>query len=135
MKIKSFIRLLSWLLCLLLMLSTLTGCVSGGGGEATDTEKAEAGEYRVNVSSYRLIRPVGASELLIEQATRLKKAIDAKAGAGIEYLTDRAGKPEGDPEEACEILLGKTNRKESAEALDGLRGSEYIITVIGTGGQ
>lgn len=132
MKIKSFIRLLSLLLCLLLMLSTLSGCVSGGGGDATDTEKTEAGEYRVNVSSYRLIRPVGASELLIEQATRLKKAIDAKAGAGIEYLTDRAGKPEGDPEEACEILLGKTDRSLSSDAFASLGGKQvFSLTLVG----
>lgn len=111
------------------MLAFLAGCA---GGEPSDTEGVKAEDYRVEVASYRLIRPAYASEALTEQVTRLKKAVDEKAGAGIEYLTDRAEKTEGDPSEACEILVGATDRSLSADAVAALSVKQsFSVTLVG----
>jgi hypothetical protein len=40
--------------------------------------------------------------------------------------------PNEDVSEVCEILIGATNRPESAEACEGLTADEYLVRVIGT---
>ena len=116
-----------------MLLVALAGCtVHPGGAAPTDTGRNEPDDYRVEVASYRIIRPADASELLVGQATRLKKAVDAKAGAGIEYFTDRAEKTEGDPAEAREILVGATDRSFSADATAALGGRQtFSVSLVG----
>lgn len=125
-------KLLPGVLCLILALTVLAGCTSCAGTSPSDTGDVKEEAYRVEVASYRLIRPAYASDLLTEQATRLKKAVDEKAGAGIDYLTDRAEKVEGDPSEACEILVGATDRSLSADAAAALCGKQsFSVTLVG----
>lgn len=62
----------------------------------------------------------------------LRKAIESAAGVYAELTTDWVGR-DGDPDtkkDVKEILVGHTNRSETAKAIEGLGKNEYIITIV-----
>lgn len=111
-------------LLLLLIPTLLVACERGG--EVTEAEETTAeaveseGEKMLNFdpSEYVVIYP---SDAFKEKYLAL---LASKAFDGIPYLTD------GTPERECEILVGKTNRPESATALEMMGDNDMLIAVI-----
>jgi uncharacterized protein YktA (UPF0223 family) len=68
----------------------------------------------------------------IRQAVKIMQSIQEKTGIEISIGTDYTG-AYGTPEMPCEILVGKTERPESAQAMEKLNATdaEYLICAIG----
>ncbi len=88
-------------------------------------------------SEFKIIRDDGAIRTSLERQATLdvKDAILNATGVELERSTDfiKKNDPEAQKaaESAKEILVGHTNRKETAEAIKGLQAYEYIIKVMG----
>ena len=67
----------------------------------------------------------------VKCAVKMMNAIKEKAGVDVTIGTDYSG-AYGTPEMSCEILVGKTERPESAQAMEKLAGldDQYLICVI-----
>ena len=119
-------KALSLLLVASLLLSTvlmLTSCLPSDDGIQTDDSTVS-----LDMSDYVLVY---GSEL-----TKGGKDAAALLAAELKYLTGTkisAWIDHDDAENAdeCEILIGETSRPESAEALNRIQGSGWIICVIG----
>lgn len=120
-------KLFCTILLMLLGLLCLVGCGTEGERgpnqtEETETE-AEGGKEISLAAPYTVIYSHGdfRSQHLAEQ---LCHAIKQKTGISLSCRDDTA------TESACEILMGDTNRAESAQAQDQMGESRFIITVI-----
>ena len=83
---------------------------------------------------YRIVRPDEGSETEIQLAIDLKKSLRELTGTTFELTNDFLMPNEtlDSVAEVPEILIGATNRPESAEAREGLTVNEYAIRVVGT---
>lgn len=77
-----------------------------------------------NLSDYVIVRSGNSNADVTKLATTLRKAINDATGAGVSIKTDEF-------KAQYEILVGKTARQESADALEGLRASDYVIKMVG----
>lgn len=71
------------------------------------------------------------TEEIFSAVNSLRGAFEDYTGAKLEYTEDfiRGG---GEPDDAAyEILIGETNRKQSADAIAGMRTSEYVVKADG----
>ncbi len=82
---------------------------------------------------YRIVRPDEGSDSEVQCGINLKKSLGELTGAEFSLKSDFLMPNEKleDMSEVCEILIGATNRPESAEACGGLTADEYVIRVIG----
>ena len=82
---------------------------------------------------YRIVRPDEGSDGEIQNGVDLKKSLKALTGVDFSITTDFLMPNESleAVAEVPEILLGATNRPESAEAREGLGMNEYVIRVVG----
>lgn len=133
---KKFTSLLTVIALLISMLS-LFACTGGSpedsGTDAPTSSVTTAEEAKkIDLSGYVIVRPEKATDSERALYASFFSSLTKKTGINITIKDDFLREGTEFAEAEYEILLGKTNRKESAEALDGLRGSEYIITVIGT---
>lgn len=82
---------------------------------------------------YRIVRPDEGSDGEIQIGIDLKKSLKALTGADFSLTTDFLMPNESLEAlaDVPEILLGATNRPESAEAREGLGMNEYVIRVVG----
>lgn len=142
-------RILSLILALLMVVATLAACKPEEQPEDTE-ELEEEGEQGVTlnlidegVTEYVLVRDYKASNAVINAVNSMVDSIKSNIGADItikECFNDLEDEPL-DVVTEKEILIGMTNRPESAEALDGLRSKDYTISnhgtklVIGGGGE
>ena len=151
-------RLLSLLLCFTLLLGTVAFLASCGGeeepsesegeentSESTESTETEPTEYTLNLvengkTEYVIIVPTESKYFtndMLAAVKRLCEAFKNYTGATIEYKDDFLGWDENyeeikpDPN-AKEILIGHTNREESAEAVEGFGIGEYVIKADGT---
>ncbi|MBO5269770.1 MAG: hypothetical protein J6B77_03220, partial [Clostridia bacterium] len=140
------IRFTVLLLCLVLLVSVFVACggTTGGdettagsqGGETTGGETTGGGSADdvsgLKVQDYTLIYPDGDSKAQ-EIAESLNAAATDAFGVAFkaiasDFVTNEA---EIDPN-ACEILIGATNRAESASALEALNGGRgYVMKKLG----
>ncbi len=67
----------------------------------------------------------------VKCAVELLTAVKGLTGHELPIGTDYSG-PYGTPEKEYEILIGNTERPESAQALEKLGDKEYVVCVIGT---
>ncbi|MCQ2425551.1 MAG: hypothetical protein MJ070_05345 [Lachnospiraceae bacterium] len=114
---------------------TLTACDKPGEGPGNETEPppAEAAKLELIVNGstgYVVMRPELAGTTVSSAAAKLRTAIAKASGADVEIATDYS-KDGTVPTDTLEILVGNTNRPESAEALAKLGENEYSISVIG----
>lgn len=128
---KSIIlRILS--LCLVLLLSPLLAFCSRDPTRDTEPEGARAFDASINFSGYAVVRGERAGKSAIAAAVRLRNALESATGINIKINDDwiRPG-DNTDYSQAYEILVGQTNRPESAEASALLEKPGYIIKIIG----
>ncbi|HHT53406.1 MAG TPA: hypothetical protein GX011_00500 [Clostridiales bacterium] len=133
---KILVKPAALLLSLIWVIFCLNGCQeteSPGRDSGTVPEGTTAPEtgFAVDVSRYVIIRPEKASAACIQAASELKKQIDALAGGSIAIRDDWVADTSDIPEDACEILLGTTNRTESKGLAAELSGMKYAIRLSG----
>ncbi len=126
MKIKNIISLI---LCFALTLTVLSGCSVTIGSRATLSADIDQ-EGRFN---YAIIRAEDSSEVVGDAAksirTAIKENFNAKASMAKDGVVEAV-------EGTCEILVGNTNREESAQALEVLTSSrgnnsyDFVVKVI-----
>ena len=146
MKRVNCLRILTAMLCLVLALSMFVACNTGDGqgtqgsgttaGQPGDTTApggedgtTEGGSESVapenlvslNVSEYSVYISDTASDAEMSAATALIIAVQEKLGAEFKYTgSDFVSNPAEIDPNACEILIGATNRPESRDALNDL---------------
>ena len=132
-------RLFTSFLALLLILCTLISCTQNPneGENTTESPETEAPVETIlsaDLKNYILIRPLKISDDLGAVIIEFKQKLEKKTGLeGIKYKDDFYR--EGATSESLkinefEILVGRTNRPETAEFLAGIRYDDYGYTVI-----
>jgi len=83
---------------------------------------------------YRIVRPDEGSDGEVQAGIDFKKSLKALTGTDFTLTTDFLMPNESIEKlsEVREILIGATNRPESAEAREGLGMNEYVIRVVGS---
>jgi hypothetical protein len=119
------------------VICTVASCVKENGGDETTTEAPETEApvetvLEADLSKYILIRPEHVSDDMGVVISSFKKKFEEKTGIiSIKYKDDfyREGVDSLKMNE-FEILVGRTNRPETAEFLASLRYDDYGYTVI-----
>ena len=117
-------RLKRKILCLVLSFLMLTGSVS-----LFSSCRSSKGSVSLDVSKYKVIFAYGVSEMLEDCIYDLCDALGEKTGAAPKREID-SGK-ETVVNDDYEILIGKTLRPETEEALSKDSGDGYTLAVIG----
>ena len=135
------IKLICAILLACVLLGTMIGCQASGGDtdastEAATTEAPETAAPPVvirlaELSEYALVRPEETDDTLIRAATDLLKAINSACGSSMSIKTDfyKAGM-KGYEIVDREILVGDTNRPQSAAFLAELRAEDYGYGIV-----
>ncbi|HOA85686.1 MAG TPA: hypothetical protein PKN17_06650, partial [Bacillota bacterium] len=132
---KKSVKLTAMLLSLLLVVFCLDGCQNTdtpGRDSGTVSDENSVPSFTVDVSQYTIIRPEKASAACTQAAAELKKQIDALTGGNIAIRDDWVADTSAIPEDACEILVGATNRAESNGLAAELSGMKYAIRLSGS---
>ncbi len=136
-------RIISFLLVLVLALGLLAGCGGDGDGDTTDVSnsgsaatgtisKADIVFVKGGESVYKIIRP---AESVLDETTPaalIFKQMKSVLGISIKNSSDS-----DDGTDTYEILIGRTNRPESQQALDYMKSKgngrydDWIICTIG----
>ena len=94
-------------------------------------QPSELALVKDGVSAYTVMRSDYASDFYTKVSLRLRNAIAAVSGVELELKTDYETKDQ-DNTALCEILIGDTNRPESAAAKEMLtEKNQYIVRVTG----
>ena len=129
-------RFLAIALCLLMIVGALASCKPSDGDVAADTTTPAETEPPVNnvdidLGSYVFIRPESTSAALLASAVQLRKDLEAAAGTTIKMDVDWL-KPGTEADDAAyEILVGNTNRKQTAAALEKAGEAGFVIQLDG----
>ena len=144
---QRYIRVLMILLCISLCLP-LFGC--GGGEQQSTSAESHTAETTETVAEttvpepteislldengkarFRIIRPEKGSDTELNAGIELNKALKGLTGTTFKLISDFLMPKEtiDDVAQVYEILLGATNRPESAQAGEGLAANEYVIRV------
>lgn len=127
--------------CLLALL--LVGC-SGAGTPSTGSDSGTAGESSTQeppqilelalvqngVSQYSIVYPEDADTAIVRAARTLSRELKSYTGATLEATDDYLKKGATAPE--YEILIGDTNRAETATVKADLMSTEYTVRAVGT---
>lgn len=132
-------RILILLVLSLTLVLSLASCKEtpptpdGDSASESDTEPAAPVEdvsiVKDGATQYTIVRPDEADTVTVETAITLMKAINEKYGISINLGSD-FDLP-GQERSEYEILVGHTNRDESAAALEGLKYGDSVISVVG----
>lgn len=128
-------RALALSLVFLLLLSLFTGCSGNTNPAETSAAITEPETKPVLLSliyngatEYKIICADDASEAIQAKTLELHSELRTRTGVSFGLSTDLYNHyKETLPERACEILVGDTNRAESAEMKKLIREREYII--------
>ena len=141
---KTYIKIL--FLSLLLSLS-LAGCtpedaqspeITASAGQTTDAQTTtapapiEIALYIVDneKTTYSIVRPDIGSDAIAKGASALYQKIKDKTGTTLKLTTDWYSPREENPDlDNPEILIGETNRPETAEVLASLPENSYTVTI------
>ncbi len=121
LKIKHLLLVLS-LISIILALSSCDG------------EITEPLDISYTISEYTVVRPENASEDMVKAIASFRKQISANISGDMLAINDdwvKGGVITDEIASKKEILVGPTNRPESAQALEGVDSSSFVITVIG----
>ena len=86
----------------------------------------------VVLSEYKVVRPDSWNKDSVASGLAFKKSIEDAIGSRMSYSSDivPGGVITDEITATKEILLGATNRPESAMAIDGVQGGSFVIAVI-----
>jgi len=125
---KKFIYLFACILA-------FTMLISCGGDDVTTTEKSE--EQKIEnitveaLAGYDIIRPSGTVGTVSSLGTQMKRDIKEKYGYELTYRSDTIRENiDAYKVKELEILIGKTNREETAQFLSELRYNDYGYSLI-----
>ena len=132
-------KLFSGFIAAILLAATLLGGCGETKTPADDVTTAEITEempkeldlFAVGDKAYKIIRGENDSKGNIKAAADLRKKIAEDYGFEMEIKTDWVNEQFGQLESEYEILVGKTERAESAKALEMSEKGGYVICVIG----
>lgn len=142
MKSKFRISLFALLLVLVLTCSVLASCndsgsssetTTGNAGDQTTAAPTPGEQLNVSLSDYNVVYPSSWNDGLISQIKPLTTAIESATGGYANNINDTLaeGVTADQLAAAKEILIGNTNRPESAQAIESLPANTYVIAVIG----
>ncbi len=101
--------------------------------QVTEPEPDPITVFADGASQYKLIRPDEASQEVIDAFVALKDAMNAKYGISFSLATDFEMRDfDIAQRHKYEIVVGATNREESASALNDITYNESLIRVDGT---
>lgn len=132
---KRYVRLTALIICIALLF--LTACEESGqtpdSGSSSVTEKQpETIINEENLRDYVLVRTDGKRPLLIEAASSINDALKELFGYSLKLNNDWLDELGGEKAPELEILIGDTNRPESAEVLATLEGEgDYAVRFVG----
>lgn len=134
---KKLVVLLILFLTLMLSLASCQSPEPTPDGESVSDSETDGEEIaepleivKDGATRYTIVRPDEADDKTVEAAIRLMNAISEKYGIAINLASD-FDLP-GQERSEYEILIGHTNREESAETLEGLKYGDSVIAVKGT---
>lgn len=141
MKLSSAaIKFIALILCVATAIPFAVSC-KGNGGDVTnpDAETTTSAEvedpvetgFAVKLSEYTVIRSAKASSLVFDASVKLKDAIEEYEGDTLAIRDDWIKNVADIPDDACEILVGTTNRPESENAAKSVKESTFSITMDG----
>ena len=81
---------------------------------------------------YRIVRPEKSSAAEIQAVNEIKNAIQRLTGEKPEVVEDWTDESLGQNESAFEILVGRTNRKETDELLSTLKVDGWAVSIVKT---
>ena len=119
-------RILCMILAILLLLPGVVSC------KKEEEEVPEEVLVHLNAADYELVRPSKADPYLVRLVNDWKKTFDEACGSNIGIKDDFVAFG-GEPDSSLkEILIGKTNRPESAQVYEELGNShKYAIKTVG----
>ena len=83
--------------------------------------------------NYTVVRPENGSDRIVNAADRIADALNEKLGITVSVAPDGVQTGEQDASDAREILIGETDRPESAEAKNALGNAPYLIKAFENG--
>lgn len=120
-------------LMMVVLLPLLSTCGNGSDTKQTETDAVTDDKaYTIienAVARYTIVYPQGADEELRDMAQKLKNDLNRLTGVTFSIKTDRVAQ-DGQNTDGYEILIGSTNRPESAEALKKLRAKDFSVEKI-----
>lgn len=107
-----------------------SGTQAGPGSEETETVSVEIA--RQGATGYSLVRSdlSGSADADVKSMVSLRRAIEEKLGVLPDIYTDYIGVG-GTDERECEILVGNTNRPQSAQCVADLEAGTWRICMAG----
>ena len=140
MKSCQVIRLRLWSLVGAIILCTLLFACSKQAPSVTPTQQTTAAPTVISLltkngtAAYRIIRPENGTDLEAQTGIDLNNSLKQLTGTDFILTSDRLTPEESiaDISAVCEILIGATNRPESAQVKKELGANEYAICTIGT---
>ena len=126
-------------------LYSLTSCADKGdkgdneSSSESETETTPVVNYALNLvtegkTDFVIVVPTDEelfTQDMLNAVNSLVDAIKNYTGASIAYTDDFVGWDKEPDDMAYEILIGETNRKQSAAAIEGMGFSEYVIKADG----
>ncbi len=127
------IRILSLILALLMLAIPLVSCNKDEEENPDDDETAVDSLELVTkgVSNFVIVRDYKASKAVVDNVNALVESYDTFLNAEVEVrecFSDM--EEEEDVVQENEILIGATNRPETAEVTNGMRSGDYCIKII-----
>ncbi len=124
-------RCLAWLLAGVVLLAS---CKTGQSDSPQDTSKETSGQtpsgalelIRDGKAGCGIVRQTGIGKDAMTLCSELFDAVQEKTGAEIGFVSDRKSLQDG----WVEILIGDTNRPESAQAKQALGDDAYSVSVV-----
>ncbi len=125
---KNTVKIISLILAVLCMLPVLAACKPGDEGQTPS--KASITLASGGTCNYTVVRPELCSDKAIKAAVSIVSALEEATGASVKIKEDFL--MEGTAPEQYEILVGQTNREESAKALDSIKYNDYTVVIDGS---
>ncbi len=127
---KSWKKAAALLLLLTMVLPMAVSCSNGA-------KKKEAKQFVLfdpaGESNYTLVRSENASGVIVDSAKQINRVMQEKFGKTFDIKSDWVKRGEEIPTDTPEILIGETNRPESAEAKKAIGDASYIIKAFENG--
>ncbi len=125
------VRATSFLLLIMLLCGVWVGCTSPGASDITTSDETQqvapsSEPVELNISQFSVVLANNCDSELTDRITVIAKELKA-AGFDIRYKSDYVYPGEDIVAGEYELLIGLTNRPESAKYLSGLREKDNII--------